>query len=493
MFNIFLKPSCPILVMISRELSVLMVGRVLQIIIALTSIKIATKLLQADELGNFYLLVSITGFFSLFMVNPVGQYINRKTHEWHKQKKLINVFYLYNYYLIFLVLFSIVIVYFLNYFNIGGNINLSLFLIIVPVYLYFHSWNQTIIPMINMLEGRVAFVLFTVASQLLFLVISYLLITLVAEKGALWFLGQAIAFGIVGVISLVYFIKKFHIGFDIKSAHRYVNNKNVRNILNFSAPLSVSVLFFWFQSQSYSIIIEKNIGSEFLGYFGVGMAIALSISSAFEAIVMQYLYPKMYQSMSNNDKFPQLISNISNLILPIYFYLAIFVTIFAINIVTILVDEKYYSSYVFVMFGIWISFFRMSSNIISNIAHSKMKTKKLILPNIVGAIIAVTGVIIATDSENYNFYIPLALLLASMMSFFVNFRTMRGLLYINLKAKNFLIVSLFSLPLLIGLFFSEYSSNVLSSIFIVCIFGLYFCYSLYSFFKMNHKEIECNE
>ncbi|MBT4732797.1 oligosaccharide flippase family protein [Candidatus Woesearchaeota archaeon] len=474
--------------MINRELSVLIVGRVLQIIIALMAIKIATKFLQADELGNFYLLVSITGFFSLFMVNPIGQYINRRTHDWHKQKKLLNVFYLYNYYLIFLTLFSIIIVYLLHYYNIGDNINFSLFLIIVPIYIYFHSWNQTIIPMINILEGRVAFVLFTIASQLLFLIISYLLITLLDEKGALWFLGQAIAFGIVGLISLVYFIKKFHIGFDVKAAHRYVNNKNVRNMLNFSAPLSISVLFFWLQSQSYGIIIEKNIGSEFLGYFGVGMAIAFAISSAFEAIVMQYLYPKMYQSMSDNNKFSRMISNISNLILPIYFYLAIFVTIFAINIVTILVDEKYYSSYIFVIFGIWVAFFRMSSNIISNIAHSKMKTKKLILPNIVGAIIAVTGVTIATNFENYDFFIPLSLLLASMISFFVNFRIMSNILHINLKVKNFLMISLFSLPLLISLFFSEYLNDVLFSTFIVGMFGLYFCYSLYNFFIINQKE-----
>jgi O-antigen/teichoic acid export membrane protein len=473
--------------MINRELSILISGRLLQIIIGLVAIKMSTKLLQADELGNFFLLVSIVGFFSFLMVNPIGQYINRRTHDWHKQKKLLNAFYLYNYYLIFITLLSIVIVYFLQYLNIGSNINFSLFLIIVPVYIYFHSWNQTIIPMINLLEGRVAFVLFTVASQLLFLIISYLLVTLVDEKGVLWFFGQAIAFGIVGVISLVYFIKKLHISLDIKAAHQYVNNRSVRNILNFSAPLSISVLFLWLQSQSYGIIIEKNIGSEFLGYFGAGMAIAFAISSAFEAVVMQYLYPKMYQSMSDDDKFSRMISEISNLILPVYLYLAIFVTIFAINIVTILIDEKYYSSYVFVIFGIWVAFFRMSSNIISNIAHSKMKTKKLILPSAVGAVIVVTGVTIATDFENYDFYIPLVLLLASMASFFINFGVMRSMLHINLEAKKFLIVSLFSLPLLTSLFLSEYSNDVLFSTIIVGIFGLYFCCSLYIFFKMNQK------
>ena len=154
----------------------------------------------------------------------------------------------------------------------------------------------------------------------------------------------------------------------------------------------------------------------------------------------------------------------------------------------ILVDEKYYSSYVFVIFGIWISFFRMSSNIISNVAHSKMKTKKLILPNIIGAAIGVFGVGLATNFDNYDFYIPFALLAASISSFFVNFRTMSNLLHINLRMKNFLIISLFSLPLLASLFFSENYNNELFSFFIVSTFGIYFFYSLYLFFKLNVKE-----
>jgi hypothetical protein len=116
-----------------------------------------------------------------------------------------------------------------------------------------------------------------------------------------------------------------------------------------------------------------------------------------------------------------------------------------------------------------------------------MKTKKLILPSAVGAVIVVTGVTIATDFENYDFYIPLVLLLASMASFFINFGVMRSMLHINLEAKKFLIVSLFSLPLLTSLFLSEYSNDVLFSTIIVGIFGLYFCCSLYIFFKMNQK------
>ena len=71
--------------------------------------------------------------------------------------------------------------------------------------------------------------------------------------------------------------------------------ENFKIIVKFSLPLSVGVLFLWMQTQSYGIIIEKFIGAEFLGYFGVGIAVALAVSGAFEAIIVQYLYPIMYK------------------------------------------------------------------------------------------------------------------------------------------------------------------------------------------------------
>ncbi len=463
---------------INYELSILIVGRIFQIIIAFVIIKLATKFLVASEMGNFYLIVSIAGFFGLFLVGPIGLYINRKTHQWHKEENLLNVFYLYNYYILFLAFSSMGIIYILNCFAVGNNIEVFYLSFFMALYIICHTWNQTIIPMINMLEGRIAFVVFTLSTQILFLALSYLFINILGAKGLFWFLGQGVAFGIVAFLGIIYFTRKIQNNFSLKKSHNMINMDNVKNLFVFSLPLAVSALFFWLQSQSYSLIIEKNIGSGFLGYFGVGMAVALAISSAFETIVMQYLYPQMYKNMNDEDKFQIIISNIINLIIPIYFLLAIFLSFFASYINVILVDEQYYNSYCFIIFGAWIAFFRMSSNIISNIAHSKMKTRKLILPNIIGALIAVFGVILATQSENYQYYIPIALLISGMVSFIIMYIKMNNLVKINIIAKNFFFVILYSLPFLIVLMFYKYPRNILHSTLIVAIFGLYFLYIL---------------
>jgi len=472
---------------INSELSILIVGRVLQILIALISIKVATKLLDASELGNLYLILSIVGFFSLFLVNPIGQYINRKTHQWHEEANLINVLYVFNIYIIALSIFSIFITYTLYNLSIGNNIDLTYFICFIVLFIYFTTWNQTIIPMINMLGGRVTFVLFTLSSQLLFLALAYLLINIFGAFGVFWFLGQVIAFGIVAIIAIIFFIKQIQNNFDFTLAHKMINIENLKEVLKFSAPLSIGVLFFWVQTQSYGIIIEKYIGSEFLGYFGVGMAIALAISSAFETVIMQYLYPQMYKSMKDENKFSIMMSNILNLIIPIYFLLAIFVSIFAVYIMTILVDIKYYDSYIYTVFGVWISFFRMSSNMLANIAHATLKTKELIYPYITGGIIAVIGVTLSTNSEHYKLYIPLSLLLAGIISFVFMYIKMNRLVGIDLNIKNVFLIILYSTQLLLGFLFYNYSNNIFYSFFVVGIFGLYFLYILYMLIKKGEK------
>ena len=472
---------------VNTKLLILIVGRVLQILIALVAIKLATKYLNASEMGNYYLIVSIASFFGLFLVGPVGQYINRQTHKWYKEKNLLNVLYLYNFYIVALSIFSMSIIYLLNYLHIGNSIDSYTLSIVFILYIIAHTWNQTIIPLMNMLEYRIAFVVFTVLSQLLFLLLSYIFITFFSPTGVYWFLGQAVGFLIVALIAMSYFIKKIQNNFSIKNAHQMIIYSNIVKVFKFSLPLAIGAFFFWGQSQSYPLLIEKYLGTQFLGNFGVGMSVAFAISSAFESIIMQYIYPKMYESMHSNGEFSRTISKIINLILPIYFLLAIFVSIFAIFINAILVDEKYFSSYVFVAFGIWIAFFRMASNLLANIAHSQMKTKTLIFPNFIGAVLTFVGIFIAVKSNNYQLYIPIALLFSSFISFCSMYFTMYKMVPITLKIKSFFVVMLYSLPFLTAIWLYTYSHSEVYSIITVSIFGLYFVLILYLLIKRGNS------
>ena len=50
--------------------------------LALAMMRVATMLLSPEEMGKISLVLTTTAFFALFLVNPVGMFINRRIHAW---------------------------------------------------------------------------------------------------------------------------------------------------------------------------------------------------------------------------------------------------------------------------------------------------------------------------------------------------------------------------------------------------------------------------
>lgn len=473
---------------INKELSILVIGRILQIIILLIALRISTQLLAPNEIGNLYLILSICSFFGFFFINPIGQYINRKTHEWHEGNNLLNKLYVYNYYVFFASILSIAVVYIAYFYGIGNTIELKLLMVFIPLYIFFNTWNQTIIPMFNMLEKRIIFSIFTILTLIVSLLFSYYFVSSYDRIGIYWFIGQIIGFSIMALFSLIYFVIHIDNDINLNIAHSWIKTSNIKKILIFALPLAISVFFVWIQNQSYRIIIEKYIGPEFLGYFGVGMSIALAISSSFETIVMQFLYPKMYKAMKNDEDFKIVFTSIINYIIPIYFVLAVCVSFLSIYITTILVDVKYHSVYVFVIFGIWIEFFRMSTNLIATVSHSKMKTSNLILPNLVGGLIVLFGVYIVSQHENYSFLIPIILLFAGFSLFALMFYKMDQLIKIQFNFNRVILIFLYSGVFGLSILFYQLASNIYYSVSIVFVFGIYFLWVLNNLIKLGENS-----
>jgi len=476
--------------MINKELILLLISRILQVVIAFLSIQLLTRYLKVSEMGNYYLIMSIVGLYGFFLINPIGQYINRYTHKWYKENRILNIYFIFNFYVILMSFVALGLTYILYQFGIGSNINLFYFIIFICLYVFFNTWNQTIIPMINLLGNIVPFIVFTIFTQILALFLSFLCIKYLELKAIFWFLGQVMGFGIVAIFSLVYFINKIQANFYLKDIINSIKISSIKSIIKFSLPLSVGVFFLWMQIQSYSIIVEKYIGAEFLGFIGVGFALAFTISSSFETIVMQYIYPKIYKNMDDKSKFQNIINDIFNLISPIYFLLALFVSFFATYFITIVVDVKYYSSYMYTIFGIWISFFRMLTNLVSNIANAKLNTKKLILPYAVGGILSIIGVFISIQFENYQYFIPFSLLLASLCGFIVMFLKMNKLVKIKIKFKFYITVVLYSIPFMIGIYFYKFAHIIEYALIITILFGIYFLFIIYMLSKKIGVKFE---
>ena len=469
----------------NKELLILILGRIVQVFIMLISIKVSTKFLSPLEMGNLYLIMSIGSFFSFFFINPIGQYINRKTHEWYEHGQILNRLFNYLFYILFASIISLGVIGVLRIYGIARNVDVFWLFVTIPLFIFFNTWNQTLIPIINMLGNRSGFTVLTILTLLLSLVSSSLMIHYFEAYGVFWFLGQIIGVSIMAIIALYYFIQIFKCSLDIRIAYATVTMENIKNILVFAMPLSIAVLFLWMQNQSYRIVIEKCIGGEFLGFLGVGMMIAIAISSSFETIVMQFLYPKIYQTMHDETLFKSTFSNIVNLILPIYFFLAIYVSFLAKYIIILLVDSQYASSFIFIIFGIWIEFFRMSSSLISTIAHAKMRTMVLVFPYAFGGMLVLIGTYLGSMTSKYSWIIPIILVIAGGLTFFIMFIQVKKLIYIELIVKNFLYFSPYIGMLFFVPFCWQYANNLIVSLLVIGISGLWFLFGLYKFLKIR--------
>jgi O-antigen/teichoic acid export membrane protein len=464
---------------------IILVGKILQVILMIVAIRVSTALLEPKEMGNIYIFTTIYTFFVLLLISPFGQYINRHTHQWHEQKSLLDNLGLYSLYLIIISIFSVIVGFLLYSFGVSQEIELEYFLSLLFLFILFMTLNQTILPLLNMLHYRFSFTILTVLTAFGIIVFGYLFVKLFGSTSENWLLGTVVSntlFLIIGFFILKNRLNEKFNGFFY--SFKKITKEKIKSILVFVMPLSVATLFMWLQNSGYRILIEHNIGLEFLGFLGVGLAISGQVASTIESIVMQYFHPIYYKQITNAtiQERKKAIESFINKALPIYFMLAIFLTFLAKYVVEILVDEKYYGVYIFTTFGIWIEFFRMSSNLFGNISQSEMNTKKFMTPYIIGSLVTIILVYFSSSKVDYEFYLPIALLIGGIFTMIVMYISMKNLIDFKIDFRLIFFSFLVSLP-----YFSTYlfnfETNLVLNLLVVGSFGIYFLGTIYFIYK----------
>lgn len=464
---------------------IILVGKLLQVILMIVAIRVSTALLEPKEMGNIYIFTTIYTFFVLLLISPFGQYINRHTHQWHEQKSLLDNLGLYSLYLIIISIFSVIVGFLLYSFGVSQEIELEYFLSLLFLFILFMTLNQTILPLLNMLHYRFSFTILTVLTAFGIIFFGYLFVNFFGNNAENWLLGMVVSnmiFMIIGFFVLKNRLNDKFRGFSYTL--RKITKEKIKSILVFVMPLSVATLFMWLQNSGYRILIEQNIGLEFLGFLGVGLAISGQVASTIESIVMQYFHPIYYKQITNAtiQERKKAIESFINKALPIYFMLAIFLTFLAKYVVEILVDEKYYGVYIFTTFGIWIEFFRMSSNLFGNISQSEMNTKKFMAPYIIGSLVTIILVYFSSLKVDYEFYLPLALLIGGLFTMIVMYISMKKLIDFKIDFRLIFFSFLISIP-----YFSTYlfnfETNLVLNLLVVGSFGLYFLGTIYFIYK----------
>ncbi len=470
----------------NRHLVIISIGRLSQMIIMFLTYRVLSSVLSVPDMGVYYFLLSISAAFGLIYANPIGMYANRMLHSWKEHGVLLRN--LKTIILSFLV-GSLLTIPFLFIFKQKISLEENQWLFVVStlvLYVFSTSINGTLVPSLNLLGFTNHFVVWTLLTNLVGLILSYLLVAYVSPQPLYWLVGQGISFTLFGVIA--YFILQKNID-EIKTAPTAHINVRMKGVTHFALPIVITNVAVWVLGQSFRFFYKENVDSTVLGELAFGLGLATSLSVAVEYLFQQLYLPEFYSKVNDPKEDNGVVWNkLLNKLLPSYIYLAFFLVGLSPFIMRVLADVKFKNSGYYLALGAGVEFLRMFGNIFTMATQSEMKTHKAIGPYLSGGAVTLFGVLFICQHPEYVKLTPFCLMAGYLTAFIYLASNVKKLIKINLDLNVLLKCFLSSFVFLSALFLSRFSSSLIYSVAISFVFGLLFLFFLYqSYSKQKHE------
>jgi O-antigen/teichoic acid export membrane protein len=367
-------------------------GRAAQFLLALAMLRVATTLLSPAEMGKVSLVLTTIAFFALFLVNPVGMFINRRLHAWQASGAARNYFIRYVNYLLFVALVAAICVpllYMSGLVNFG--ISVGWLILLVSGSLLFNTINQTAIPSLNLLGDSRRFVLLSLATIAASFLFAYLLVNMVQPSAYYWLLGLLLGqifMGLIGTKVLFSRLQKqrnFH-------APPAIVKQQLQTLFKFAWPVAIAAGLGWVQGQGYRYLLEEQLGLAQLGIFVAGYGISAGMIAGFESILATYFQPRLYRDVNTAQPAEKAViwQRYAAAVIPSMLLTVALIVMLAPELTKIFLGENFQSAADYVIWGALAEAARVLVGVYSLIAHVHMQTRWLILPNFLGAIISIT-------------------------------------------------------------------------------------------------------
>lgn len=376
-------------------------GRIATALIAIANIRIMTSFLTPENYGVYTLLIAFQGFCGLVLINPLGQHINRNTHLWWDDDTLIYRLKKYNKYLITVsvLIVMIVTIWWLNNPEVGDSVRSALLAAIaVGGMIFLGTWNGTHVQILNMLDFRSD----SVVVMLLSLIAGLFFSTILAsqfQSASSWIFGQVLGMAIGALLGRLIVKRRTcnntTSNLALESDFRLIDRQTV---ITYCLPLAVATSLMWLQNAGYRFWVGKHWGVTELGMLAVGLGVSLQIWTVIETLSMQLLSPYFFRHITGTKTLKeksQVLSDMVNLMWPIYAVFAGFSVMFALSILTILTDLNFHAASKFMFYGILVEFARCTSNLWSYAAQIERRTVPYMIPYGLGASTLIVGAFIA--------------------------------------------------------------------------------------------------
>lgn len=385
---------------------IVLAGRLAQFAIAFLSVKLMTTLLSPVEVGQIALVTTATALFALFLINPVGMFINRRLHTWVKTGLLRHYFHLYFWYLMGVAIMAALLTWTALHNHLWGSTLPSAWCAaLIAGSLLFNTINQTLVPSMNMLGQTRPFVTLTIGTLTFGLLVSVVLVEWLGANAAAWLTGPIISQIVFSFLAYKVFFR------DRVSQFRNLEGADYRRIFNFAWPISLAMGLNWLHMQGYRFILADRFGLAELGLYAAGYGVAAALTNACESITTTWFQPRFYRESNSTDASVRAKAwpHYASTMLPFTILASSGVFITSPYLTCIMLGPSYHTAVPYVMTGALAEWGRTLFNIFSLDAHGSMNTRRLIVPSLIGVAVAYAGITVAIHMKVLTL-VPIALL-----------------------------------------------------------------------------------
>lgn len=358
-------------------------GRAVTAVLTLVAIRCATQALGPAQYGELSLLVSVQVFCGLFLVNPVGQYINRHTHEWWDDGTLLARLTAYRRYVLAVAAIGAALVLLSGLSGLWSATlpsAVALALMVVAA-----TWNATSIPVLNMIGRRAEAAGWSTLTVALGLAASLLLVRWLPSAVA-WFAGQALGMA-AGALGAGHGLRRLARASGQAAGALPLIDRAAA--LSYCLPLAVATGFMWLQLSGWRFAMEHFWGLAALGFAAVGLALASQLWGLVESLAMQFFNPLFFRRITraSAEEASVAFSDLLNVQGPVYLVLAGATVAAAAPLLFVLADPRYHGASDFLMLGALVECCRVLGNVLGNAAQVTHRTRALALPYAAGALV----------------------------------------------------------------------------------------------------------
>ena len=354
--------------------------------------RVATTLLSPEEMGRVSLVLTTIAFFAMFLVNPVGMFINRRLHAWLVNGTASTYLERYAGYLGVVALVAAIM---LPLVEMTGWVNFGMsgtwLVVLVCGSLIFNTINQTSIPSLNMLGDSRSFVVLSVTTLAASFVCAVVLVETVQTSAQYWVLGLLLGQMLLAIAGTKVFFAYLQQEGGATTVTAGLQKKQFRILFEFAWPVALAAGLGWVQGQGYRYILESQLGLAQLGLFVAGYGISAGLIAGFESVLTTYFQPRLYRDASKGHANEQAEAwqRYASAVIPSLVLTVVLIIMLAPELTRLFLGQRFQTASSFVVWGALAEAARVLTGVYSLIAHVFMRTRWLVLPTAAGALLAI--------------------------------------------------------------------------------------------------------